>query len=85
MIIPVRCMACGKVLADKWDAYSKRCAEAGVEAGGDDGAAPREGAAKDKSTAGEKTPRGVILDQMGIVNICCRIAMQTHVDMSLII
>jgi DNA-directed RNA polymerase subunit N len=26
MIIPVRCFSCGKVIADKWDDFSKRVA-----------------------------------------------------------
>ncbi len=30
MIIPVRCFTCGKVLADKWDAYVRACESAGV-------------------------------------------------------
>jgi DNA-directed RNA polymerase subunit N (RpoN/RPB10) len=31
MIIPVRCFGCGKVLADKWDAYVARCRAAGED------------------------------------------------------
>ena len=89
MIIPVRCMACGKVIADKWEEYVKRCEKAGLDAGGsgDDGGSQSAGgnAGKDKRVAGQKTARGIILDELGIVNICCRIAMQTHVDMSLFI
>lgn len=33
MIIPVRCFGCGKVLADKWDAYVARCKAAGGDEG----------------------------------------------------
>jgi DNA-directed RNA polymerase subunit N (RpoN/RPB10) len=33
MIIPVRCFTCGKVLADKWEAYVRRCREAGQGTG----------------------------------------------------
>lgn len=29
MIIPVRCFTCGKVLADKWQFYERRCRELG--------------------------------------------------------
>ncbi len=41
MIIPVRCFTCGKVLADKWDFYKRRCAEleSGVQTGGKSGKA----------------------------------------------
>ena len=119
MIIPVRCMACGKVLADKWEAYVRRCAESGADddetdrsrptrptrpadapAGPpvqpkkrtqqkQDGGGPEDAvaaaAAAAAAAAGEKTRRGRIMDDLGIVSICCRIAMQTHVDMTLII
>jgi len=27
MIIPVRCFSCGKVIADKWEPFSKRVAQ----------------------------------------------------------
>ena len=80
MIIPVRCMTCGKVLADKWEEYVRRCAEADS-----DGKASDASVAKSDRAAGEKTAHGRILDELGVVNICCRIAMQTHVDMSMII
>lgn len=26
MLIPIRCMSCGKVMADKWEAYNKELA-----------------------------------------------------------
>lgn len=81
MIIPVRCMTCGKVLADKWEAYTQRC----NDADGGDGKAKAEGQSTPHPSRGGKTVHGRILDELGIVNICCRIAMQTHVDMSLII
>ena len=76
MIIPVRCFACGKVLADKWDAYERRCREADEANKG-----------KDKDTAdegppGQKTARGLILDELGIERVCCRMVMLTHVDIS---
>lgn len=74
MIIPIRCFTCGKVLADKWNEYARRCAEldkasAEGERPGDDG----------------KTARGRILDDLGIKSCCCRVVMLTHVDLSLVI
>ena len=81
MIIPVRCFTCGKVLADKWNAYVKRCAEAdaeraaGNQASGDDERPGEDG----------KTTRGRILDELGITSCCCRVLMMTHVDLSLVI
>jgi DNA-directed RNA polymerases I, II, and III subunit RPABC5 len=77
MIIPVRCFTCGKVLADKWRAYEKACAE--------------EDKTKDKEAAAPKTAvlhpnfdgrvRGPILDALGITRICCRRHMLGHVDL----
>ena len=50
MIIPIRCFTCGKVLADKWNEYARRCAEldkASAEGerprAGDDGKTARQG------------------------------------------
>lgn len=73
MIVPVRCFTCGKVLADKWEAYVKRCKEAD-EKNADKDVAPN-----------EKTARGRILDELGITSGCCRTIMLTHVDLSLVI
>lgn len=36
MIVPVRCVTCGKVLADKWRYYSRKVEEAEFAGGGDE-------------------------------------------------
>jgi len=80
MIIPVRCFTCGKVLADKWEAYKRMCEEAGAraeEAGDELDEAP--------AAPGAKTPHGLVLDKLGITRMCCRAVMLTHVDLSLVI
>lgn len=74
MIIPIRCFTCGKVLADKWNEYVKRCSEL------DDKAPEGERPGEDGKTA-----RGRILDDLGISSCCCRVVMLTHVDLSLVI
>jgi DNA-directed RNA polymerase subunit N len=80
MIIPVRCFTCGKVLADKWEAYEKRCKEIdAAERGNNAGKGVRVG------DDGVKTARGHILDELGITHGCCRTIMLTHVDLSLVI
>jgi DNA-directed RNA polymerase subunit N (RpoN/RPB10) len=64
MIIPVRCKTCGKVLADKWDAYNARVA---AKASTD---------AMDTSTDEDgKTIKGKVMDELGITKMCCRIEM----------
>jgi DNA-directed RNA polymerase subunit N len=37
MIIPIRCVTCGKVLADKWRFYSRKVEEAEVSGKADPG------------------------------------------------
>lgn len=80
MIIPVRCFTCGKVLADKWEAYEKRCKE--IDTAEDSN---RTGKGVRVGDDGAKTARGHILDELGITQGCCRTVMLTHVDLSLII
>ena len=74
MIIPIRCVTCGKVLADKWEYYKKRVEELkNVE--------------KDKSDKNDSKPNfvtemytGKILDEIGLTKYCCRRHMIGHVD-----
>jgi DNA-directed RNA polymerase subunit N (RpoN/RPB10) len=77
MIIPVRCFACGKVLADKWQSYERQCREADEKKLATVGEQPTE--------VGQKTARGLILDELGIKRLCCRTVMLAHVDISLVI
>jgi DNA-directed RNA polymerase I, II, and III subunit RPABC5 len=81
MIIPVRCVTCGKVLADKWTAYERMCADIGEDPG--DAKVTQE--VPTSSETAQKSARGLILDKLGITRGCCRTVMLTHVDMSLII
>jgi len=63
MIIPIRCMSCGKVLADKWNYYEKECKKLD------------EKCEEDKSLEGKNMDtktRGKILDHLGLERICCR-------------
>ena len=91
MIVPVRCFTCGKVLADKWEAYVRRCKAESTE-GADgptvdaSGVPPTPGGSLgERPGADGKTARGRILDDLGITNCCCRVVMTTHVDLSLVI
>ena len=84
MIIPVRCFTCGKVLADKWNEYVKRCGELeGGAASGIGGTASKMDG--ERPGADGKTARGRVLDELGISSCCCRVVMLTHVDLSLVI
>ena len=77
MIIPVRCFACGKVLADKWLSYERQCREADEN--------KKRAASEEPPGVGHKTARGLILDELGIKRLCCRTVMLAHVDISLVI
>jgi DNA-directed RNA polymerase I, II, and III subunit RPABC5 len=85
MIIPVRCFTCGKVLADKWEAYVRLCSEAEVAKRANNGSANDAAGDYERPGPDGKTERGRILDRLGIVSCCCRTAMMTHVDLSMVI
>jgi DNA-directed RNA polymerase subunit N len=72
MIIPIRCMSCGKVLADKWVFYEQECKK--IEQQDENNEEP---AAKGI----EKVSRKKILDDLGLTRICCRRHMLGHVDL----
>lgn len=75
MIIPIKCFTCGGVLADKYRYFQDQVRKAKLS----------NGIQVDKvvyltSKNLEKTPEGQILDDLGIVDPCCRRHMLTHVD-----
>lgn len=74
MIIPIRCVTCGKVLANKWQAYQDKCAK--LE---QDFKAGKVEEAQIKNF--EPVMKGKILDDLGLDKICCRRHMLTQVDL----
>ena len=75
MIIPIKCFTCGNVLADKYryflDEVRHKKMQAGVQVD--------KVVYLTKETM-DKTPEGVVLDTLGLTNVCCRRHMLTHVD-----
>jgi len=69
MIIPIRCMNCGNILADKWLYYQKRVRESKGEPIYMDG----------KSVP--DTIESAVLKELGLTRYCCRKHMLTHVDL----
>jgi len=71
MIIPVRCMNCGFLLADKWRWYQNFVA--------------KERVGKDPlyidGTTVPDTPERRACDQLGITRYCCRKHLLTHRDL----
>ena len=75
MIIPIRCMTCGKVLADKWNKYLELVKKLSAD---------REGSNVLDVTADniEKSPEGLALDKLKITRYCCRKHMLSHVELA---
>jgi DNA-directed RNA polymerase I, II, and III subunit RPABC5 len=72
MIIPVRCITCSNILADKYRYYLQEVRKL------------KKGSEKIEYlttlNVGEKTIEGQILDDLKIKNPCCRRHFLTHVD-----
>lgn len=73
MIIPIRCMNCGKLLADKWLYYQRRLKELQGDSYGKrtyfDG------------TNIPDTAEKKVLDEIQLTRYCCRKVLLTHVDL----
>lgn len=72
MIIPVRCFTCSKVLADKWEWYTRECEKLKAQQ-------PEDADAGDQTGGGKS--RAELLDRLGLQRICCRRHFLGHVDM----
>lgn len=81
MIIPIRCVSCGKVLADKYEYYLSEVRRRKLETQGKTGHHDMNTA---YFTAGhaEKTAEGKVLDDLLITKPCCRRHLLTHVDIA---
>lgn len=74
MIIPIKCVTCGMVIADKYRYFKNKVTQERI--------------ASSKSTDEEyltktnteKTIEGKVLDELNITRMCCRRHMLTHVD-----
>jgi DNA-directed RNA polymerase subunit N (RpoN/RPB10) len=78
MIIPVRCMNCGKVLADLWRYYEKRVAEVKRETG----VKSKGPIYMDGSATPILTAEGQVLDELNLNRYCCRKHFLTHTDLN---
>lgn len=73
MIIPVRCMNCGKTLADKWLFYQQKVRE--LRGSNDTTPIYMDG------TTVPETVELKVLNALGLKRYCCRKHMLTHVDL----
>lgn len=76
MIIPIKCVTCGTVLANKYRYYGEEVRHRKM--------------AKDLHVDkviyltpeySQKTPEGEVLDELNLTKMCCRRSILTHVDM----
>jgi DNA-directed RNA polymerases I, II, and III subunit RPABC5 len=75
MIIPIKCFTCGKVLADKYRFYQKEVRKIKMN---EKLEIDKVIYLTDENT--DKTPEGIVLDQLKFNKYCCRRHMLTHVD-----
>jgi len=75
MIIPVKCVTCGGVLADKYRYFQEEVRRLKLAKGG-----KVEKVVYLTKALIEKTPEGQVLDDLNLTNVCCRRHMLTHVD-----
>ena len=71
MIIPIRCMNCGNILADKWLYYQQKVKEL-------------RGSTTPIYMDGKSIPDTAelkVLNHLGLKRYCCRKHMLTHVDL----
>ncbi len=78
MIIPVRCMNCGNMLADKWRYYQKEVARLRAE---QNITQPFVIDGTQSPDAIPLTPEKEVMNKLGITRYCCRKHLLTHRDL----
>ena len=77
MIIPIRCITCGKVIGNKYIHYKKEVEKRRKEMN-----LPDEMPILDVSSKTiQKTPEGAVLDELKLTRYCCRRMMLSHIDL----
>ena len=78
MIIPVRCYTCGKILADKYLYYERELLRKKLAMGNNTEEDPL--IININATDVKKTIAGEILDELGLIRMCCRKVMLTSIN-----
>ena len=73
MIIPIRCMYCGNILADKWRYYQRKLKE--LRPQGTTSTVYIDG------TTVPVTAERKIFEDLGLKRYCCRKHLLTHIDL----
>ena len=80
MLIPIKCYTCGKILADKYLYYKKELIRKTLALKTETNN-NKDPLMIDISVEDVKmTPAGEIMDELGLVRICCRKVMLTSID-----
>ena len=79
MIIPIRCFTCNKVLADKWKTYFDKIQS---KYSNDEVDNMRKERFMDVKKDINKAYEGIVLDELGITNYCCRKNFLSHVELT---
>jgi DNA-directed RNA polymerase subunit N (RpoN/RPB10) len=75
MLIPVKCVTCGKVIANKYMIYLEEVKQRKTSKNMDHDSIEYLDTSKIK-----KTIEGEVMDKLGLNDICCRRHVLTHVD-----
>ena len=83
MIIPIKCFTCGNVIADKYRYYKQEVRKIKYKKDMNEIEKVRYLTHVDISKVSgiDKTPEGIVLDQLRLYKYCCRRHMLTHVDL----
>ena len=80
MIIPIKCFTCGGILADKYRFYQEQVRQKKLSQEKKDKNVRVEKIVYLTKETIDKTTEGIVLDDLGLTNVCCRRHMLTHVD-----
>lgn len=80
MIIPVKCFTCGNVIADKYRYYLEEVRKIKMSKVANGEPMDIEKVMYLTKENHEKTPEGIVLDNLGMTRMCCRRHFLTHVD-----
>lgn len=87
MIIPIRCMNCGSVIADKWRIYQAEVARRKQVAGMSTREGPMiiDGSVEPDTGKIPETIENVVLKELGFTRYCCKKHFLTHRDLTEVI
>lgn len=80
MIIPIKCFTCGNVIADKYRYYLEEVRKMKMCKNVNEEQIDIEKVLYLTKENQEKTPEGIVLDNLGMTRMCCRRHFLTHVD-----